>query len=63
MRIDPNVTHEKQRQVLLLLIELYGDDADPIVNALHEIAVRVAMTCGVTPERFAANDHAENPRH
>ena len=75
-RVDPTVTHEKQRKVLELLIELYGDDANPIINALHEIAARVAMTCGVTPENFAAgfkhhwdhlaaviNDHAENPRH
>lgn len=75
-KIDPTVTHNKQRRVLELLIELYGDDADPILNALHEISCRVALTCGVEPEVYAAgmkshwdwlanilNDHAANPRH
>lgn len=76
MKIDPTVVHEKQRQVLELLIALYGDDADPILNALHEMSARVAMTCGVTPENYAAgmkhhwdhlanvlNDHDETPTH
>lgn len=75
-RINPDITHDKQRRVLELLIELYGDDADPILNALHEICARIGIYCGVEPEIFAAgmkhhwdylanviNDHAENPRH
>lgn len=76
MKVDPCIAHEKQHQVLTLLIELYGDDADPILNALQELAARVALISGVTPDQYAAgmkhhwdwlanviNDHAENPRH
>jgi hypothetical protein len=52
--IDPRVTHDKQRQVLDLMMKLYGDDADLIVNALHEMAARVAISTGIEPEAFAA---------
>lgn len=53
-KLDPRVTHDKQRQVLDLMIELYGDDADLIVNALHEMAARVGISTGIEPEVFAA---------
>lgn len=54
LKVDPSITHDKQRQVLDLMIELYGDDADLIVNALHEMAARVGIACGIEPEIFAA---------
>lgn len=54
MKIDPKVTHDKQRKVLKLLIRLYGDDSNTILNALHEMCARVAISCGVEPEEYAA---------
>lgn len=75
MKVDPAVVHEKQRQALDKMIELYGDDSNAILNALHEMSARVAITCGVSPEDYAAgmkhhwdclanvvNSHAEGPR-
>ena len=54
MKVDPRITHDKQRKVLDLLIELYGDDSEAIVNALHEMAARIGIGCGIEPEVFAA---------
>lgn len=54
MKIDPSVTHDKQQKVLKLLIKLYGDDSNTILNALHEMCARVAISCGVEPEEYAA---------
>lgn len=51
---DRRILHDKQRQVLDLMIELYDDDANLIVNALHEMAARVAIATGIEPEAFAA---------
>lgn len=53
-KVYPEVCHEKQQEVLNLLIELYGDDGGVILNALHEISARVAISCGVEPEVYAA---------
>lgn len=76
MKVDRTVVHAKQQQVLDFMISVYGDDSNVILNALHEMAARVGLTCGVTPEEYAAgmkhhwdhlanviNDLAENPRH
>lgn len=54
MKIDPEIAHEKQRIALEVLLKLYGDDADPILNALQELAARVGIAAGVEPEVFAA---------
>jgi hypothetical protein len=53
-KIDPTVTHDKQRKVLKLMIRLYGDDSEELLNALHEMAARVGIMAGVEPEIFAA---------
>jgi len=63
--VDRSVVHAKQREVLDFLIEVYGDDSDVILNALHEMAARVALMAGVTPEAYAAGmkhhwDHLAN---
>lgn len=51
---DARITHGKQRQLLDLAMELYGDDADLIVNALHEMAARIGIASGIEPKVFAA---------
>jgi hypothetical protein len=53
-KIDRRVVHDSQRKVLDLMMDLYGDDADLIVNALHELSARVAISTGIEPETFAA---------
>lgn len=53
-KIDPAIAHEKQRILLEMVIKLYGDDADPILNALQELAARVAIGSGVEPEAYSA---------
>lgn len=53
-KVYPDVCHDKQNEVLQFMIELYGDDADVILNALHEMSARVAITSGVEPEQYAA---------
>lgn len=76
MAIDLRVTHKKQRRVLNLLMRLYGDDTDAVLNALHEMTARIAIAGGVSPEDYAAgmkyhwdnlvntiNDHAEHLHH
>ena len=54
MAIDQRVVHSKQRKVLKLLVKLYGDDSNLILNALHEMSARLAISCGVEPEEYAA---------
>ena len=53
-KINREVVHAKQQEVLDFMIELYGDDADLLLNALQEMATRVALAAGVTPENYAA---------
>lgn len=53
-KVYPDICHEKQREVLDLMMDLYGDDADVILNALHEMSARVAIMAGVEPEQYAA---------
>lgn len=54
MKVPPQIVHDRQREVLDFLIELYGDDSNTILNALHEIAARIGICCGVPPEEFSA---------
>lgn len=53
-KVYPDVCHDKQQEVLNFMIDLYGDDADVILNALHEMSARVALSSGVEPEAYAA---------
>lgn len=64
-KVHREVVHAKQRQVIDFMVDLYGDDADRILNALHEMAARVALMAGVSPEDYAAGmkhhwDHLAN---
>jgi hypothetical protein len=76
MKIDRTVVHDKQQLILDVMIGVYGDDADVILNALHEMSARVALTCGVSPDDYAAgmkhhwdylaeaiNERAERGKH
>lgn len=45
--------HGKDRAALRALLRIYGDDTDTVLNALHAMAVRIAIGTGVEPDRFA----------
>lgn len=49
-----NVVHGKQREALEEIVRIYGGDISEILNALHEMAARVAIATDVTPEVFLA---------
>jgi hypothetical protein len=46
--------HDKERRALDALVEIYGDDTNEILNALHSISVRLAIASGVDGKDFAA---------
>ena len=46
--------HDKQRRVFAAMIEIYGDDTDAVLNALHAVSARLAIVTGVSPEKFSA---------
>jgi hypothetical protein len=48
-----SIVHGKQREAIEAMIKIFGDDSNAILNALHEIAVRVALMAGVSPGDFA----------
>jgi hypothetical protein len=47
------IFHDKERRAVDALIEIYGDDTDVVLNALHAIAARLAVATGVDPQDFA----------
>jgi hypothetical protein len=54
MKVEPSViTDESQQAVLAYVTIVYGDDVGDVLNALHEIAARIAIAAGVEPETFA----------
>lgn len=53
-KIAYGVVHGKQRSALRELTRIFGDDASTILNALHEMSARIAITAGVEPDVFAA---------
>ncbi len=48
------IIHGKQRQAIEAMIEIFGDDTETILNALHEMAARIAIASEVSPEDFTA---------
>jgi hypothetical protein len=49
-----NVVHGKQHKLLKAAIRIYGGSPDAILNALHEMAARIAVATNIEPEDFAA---------
>lgn len=45
--------HDKQNVTMRRLMFLYGGDLNAILNALHEMAARLAISTGVDPEVFS----------
>jgi hypothetical protein len=44
----------RQRALVVAMTEIYGDDCNELLNALHELAARIAILSGIEPEVFAA---------
>lgn len=47
------LTDKRQSNLFLATARIYGDDAESILNALLEMAARIALMTGVEPEAFA----------
>lgn len=45
--------HEHERRALDALVEIYGDDTNEILNALHSISARLAIASGVDAKDYA----------
>lgn len=57
--------HDKERRALDALVEIYGDDTNKVLNALHSISVRLAIATGVDGKEYAAGMkyHWDNLAH
>ena len=47
------IYQDKERMAFLAMIEIYGDDTDTVLNALHALSARLAIATGVSPEKFS----------
>jgi len=43
----------RQRALIVAMTEIYGEDVNDLLNALHEVSARVAIFAGVSPDDFA----------
>lgn len=46
--------HKKEARAFEALIEIYGDDVNTVLNAMHSMSARLAIISGVSPEDFSA---------
>lgn len=48
-----DIYHDKDRRAFAALADIYGDDTETVLNALHAISARLAIATGVDPKKFA----------